>query len=59
LVGLAQQFQQYDHALFAVLFGEYGFHAGKWSIDQLDAVTRVKRGVVLLVQTGVRVLTLQ
>jgi hypothetical protein len=35
-VGLTQQFQQHDHALFTVLLGENGFHAGKGPVRQFD-----------------------
>ena len=35
-VGLTQQFQQHDHALFTVLLGENGFHAGKRPVRQFD-----------------------
>src|SRR5450830_966799 len=35
-VGLTQQFQQHDHALFTVLLGENGFHAGKGPVRLFD-----------------------
>jgi hypothetical protein len=51
LVRLAQQFQQHDHALVAVLLCEHSLHAGERPVHQFDLFPCLKQGAVILMQT--------